>query len=140
MVDAREPKIDKPKDRRRRIRIAAFLLILAIALVMLALLLYALSTPAWLDDGARPAYDPLVRALLVASLAAGTVLLPVALRAGVLALLPSRIVGLILGVTIGIFGAVVVPLEVWMAMELTAELEPGTRERWESDPTDWGWD
>ena len=57
-----------------------------------------------------------------ASLVAGTMLIPVSARALVLAALPHKTLALVLGVAVGLVGAVVVPIELWLALAITGLL------------------
>jgi O-antigen/teichoic acid export membrane protein len=128
-------------QRTRRFRRTVVFLLLAIALILLALLLLALATPGWLPDGSRPAYPASIRALIGASLVAGTVLVPVGVRELVLALLPNEALGLILALVIGMAGLIAAPVEIWVTMVATAELEAGAQQRYESDDdVDFDWD
>lgn len=127
-------------QRTRRFRRTVVLLLLALVLVLLALLLLALGVPSWQPDGSREAYAAILRALIGASLVAGTLLLPLGLRELILALVPSKPLGLILGVLIGVAGMIVAPLELWLVVIATAEHEPGSQARYESDDDDWDWD
>jgi hypothetical protein len=67
-------------------------------------------------------------------------LVPVSLRELILALLPNQALGVILGVAIGMTGLIAVPIEIWLVMIVTDELEPGAQERYEEDGDDWDWD
>lgn len=114
-------------------------LLLAIALLLLGLLVFAMATPDWQADGSRPPYDAATRAAICACLIAGTMLVPISLRELMLALLPNQALGLILGLLIGMTGLIAVPIELWLVMVVTDELEPGAQQRYE-DGGDWDWD
>jgi hypothetical protein len=135
---ANEESIEAQRKQRFR-RVVVFLL-LAIALLLLGLLLFALTTPDWQADGSRESYGAGTRAAICVCLVAGTMLLPLSLRELILALLPNPALGLILGLLIGITGLIAVPLELWLVMIVTDELEPGAQERYEDDDSDWEWD
>jgi hypothetical protein len=127
-------------QRKRRFRRTVVLLLLAIALLLLGLLLFALATPDWQVDGSRPAYGTATRAAICMSLALATMLVPVGLRELILAVLPNQALGLILALLIGMAGLIAVPVEVWLVMIVTDELEPGAQQRYEEDGEDWDWD
>lgn len=127
-------------QRKRRFRRTVVLLLLAIALLLLGLLLFAMTTPGWQADGSRPAYGSMTRAAICASLIGGTMLVPISARELILALVPNRALGLILGLLIGLTGLVAAPVELWLVMLVTDELEPGAQERYEADGDDWDWD
>jgi cell division protein FtsW (lipid II flippase) len=128
-----------PDQRRERVRHAIIFLLLAIVLLLLALLLYSTAAPEWNADGSREPYPAWVRALLCASVIAGTMLMPISVRAFLLAALPSKTLGIVLGIFVGIFGVIAVPLELWLALGITDAEDPGARERYESSE-DWDWD
>jgi Mn2+/Fe2+ NRAMP family transporter len=123
----------KEAVRRRRFRRTVVMLLLAIVLILLALLIYATGQPDWQVDGSREPYPSWTRALICASLVAGTLLGPLGVRELVLAILPSKALGVVLGIVIGLAGAVVVPIELWLAMGITDGLDAGTKQRYESD-------
>ncbi len=116
------------------------MLLLAIAVLLLGLLVFALATPPWQADGSREAYSALVIAAICACLVVGTVLIPVGLRELVLALLPSKALGLVLALGIGFAALIAVPLEIWLVTIVTDELEPGSEQRYEEADGDWDWD
>lgn len=126
-------------QRKQRFRRTVIMLLLAIALLLLALLLLAMATPDWQADGSREPYGAAMRAAICVSLAVGTMLVPVGLRELILAVLPSQALGLVLGLLIGMTGLVAVPIEVWLVMVVTDELEPGAQQRYEEDDG-WDWD
>jgi succinate dehydrogenase hydrophobic anchor subunit len=127
-------------QRKQRFRRTVILLLLAIALLLLALLLLGTSTPDWQADGSREAHGAGSRAAICLCLALGTMLIPVGLRELILAVLPSQTLGLVLGLLIGMAGLVAVPLEIWLVMIVTHELEPGAQQRYEDGDDDWDWD
>lgn len=131
-------------QRKQRFRRTVVFLLLAIALLLLGLLLFAMATPDWQADGSRPAYGSMTRAAICASLIGGTMLVPVSLRELILALLSGQsfgqALGLILGLLVGLTGLVAVPVELWLVMLVTDELEPGAQQRYEADGDDWDWD
>jgi O-antigen/teichoic acid export membrane protein len=127
-------------QRKQRFRRTVILLLLAIALLLLGLLLFALATPDWQADGSRPPYDGATRAAICVSLILATMLVPVSLRELILALLPNQALGLMLGLLIGMTGLIAVPVEVWLVLLVTDELEPGAQQRYEDGGDDWDWD
>lgn len=127
-------------QRKQRFRRSVVLLLLAIVLLLLAFFVLALATPDWQPDGSRPDYSTAARALIIASLVAGTILAPVSLRELILAVLPSKTLGVVLAIAIGMAGMIAAPIEIWLALAITDSLEPGTQERYESDDGDWDWD
>jgi hypothetical protein len=137
-AQANEESVEAQRKQRFR-RVVVFLL-LAIALLLLGLLLLTMGTPDWQADGSRSDYGAAMRAAICASLIAGTMLVPVSLRELILALLPNQALGVILGVAIGMTGLIAVPIEIWLVMIVTDELEPGAQERYEEDGDDWDWD
>ena len=64
---------------------------------------------------------------------------PITARVGLLALLHNQTLGLILGLMVGMTGLVAVPVELWLVMLATDELEPGAQQRYEEED-DWDWD
>jgi hypothetical protein len=133
-VQADQPNEESSEaTRRRRFRRTVVMLLLAIVLLLLALLIYATGTPDWQPDGSREPYPSWRRALICASLVAGTLLGPLGLRELVLAIVPSKALGVVLGIAIGLAGIVVVPIELWLAIGITEEFDPGTQQRYESD-------
>jgi hypothetical protein len=127
-------------QRKQRFRRTVVLLLLAIVLLLLAIVLLGIATPDWNADGSRPDFSAVARAAICASLVAATILFPVALRELILAVVPNKALGLILGIAIGMAGVIAAPIEIWMVMTITDALEPGTKERWENDDGDWDWD
>jgi Mn2+/Fe2+ NRAMP family transporter len=127
------------EQRRSRVRRAIIFLLLAIVLLLLFVLLFSAAAPEWNADGSRDAYSAWARALLCASLVGGTMLMPISVRAFLLAALPNKALAIVLGIFVGVIGAVVVPIELWLALGITDEDEPGTRERYENSG-DWDWD
>lgn len=132
-----EPAVDQ---RQQQVRRGVTFLVIAIVLLLLALLLFGNGAPEWNEDGSRDAYSSVIRALLCASVIAGTMLVPISGRAFLLAVLPNKALGLVLGIFVGVIGAIVVPIELWLALGITDGLDPGTRERYESDDGDFDWD
>jgi Mn2+/Fe2+ NRAMP family transporter len=128
------------EQRQTQVRRGVIFLIVAIVLLLLALLLWGNGAPEWNEDGSREAYSTLVRALLCASVVAGTMLVPISARAFLLAVLPSKALGVVLGIFVAVIGAVVVPVELWLALGITEADGPGTRERLENSDSDWDWD
>lgn len=127
-------------QRTRRFRRTVVMLLLALVLLLGALLLYALGVPAWAPDGSREAYDDALVVLIGACLVSGTLLGPLGLRELILAIVPSKALGLVLALVIGMAGLVAVPIELWLLGVVTRALEPGAHERYESDEDDWDWD
>jgi cell division protein FtsW (lipid II flippase) len=138
---ANEQSIEAKRKQRFR-RVVVFLL-LAIVLLLLGLLLLAMATPEWQADGSRAPYGMATRAAICACLVGGTMLVPLSLRELILALLGRHAVGsalgVILGVLVGMTGLIAVPVELWLVMIVTDELEPGAQQRYEEDG-DWDWD
>jgi hypothetical protein len=127
-------------QRKRRFRRTLVLLLLALVLLLLALVIYAFGQPGWQPDGSREAYDEAVRLLIAACLISGTLLGPLGLRELILAIAPSKALGLILAIVIGMGGLIAVPVELWLLSIVTDGLEPGSRERYESGDDDFDWD
>jgi hypothetical protein len=133
-VQADQPSEEsKEAVQRRRFRRTVVMLLLAIVLILLALLIFAIGRPDWQVDGSREPYPSWTRAMICASLIAGTLLGPLGVRELVLAIVPIKALGVVLGIMIGIAGAVVVPVELWLAMGITDGLEAGSQQRYESD-------
>jgi hypothetical protein len=126
-------------QRKQRFRRTVVFLLLAIALLLFGLLLFGTATPDWEADGSRSAYGGVTRAVICASLIAGTLLFPVSLRELILALLPNQALGLILALLIGMSGLIAIPIELWVVMVVTKELEPGAQQRYE-ESEGWDWD
>jgi len=126
------------EQRKTQARRGIIFLLIALVLLLLALLLWGNGAPEWNEDGSRDEYSTLIRALLCASLIAGTMLVPLSARAFLLAVLPNKAIGVVLGIFVGVIGAVVVPIELWLALGITDGLDPGARERYEN--SDWDWD
>jgi uncharacterized membrane protein YadS len=135
-----EPEQSVPEQRRAQVRRGIIFLLLALVLLLLALLLFGNAQPEWNEDGSRDAFPDWVRALLAASVIAGTMLIPISARAFLLAALPSKVLALALGVFVGVIGAVAVPLELLFTLAMTSADEPGARERYESGSGGWDWD
>lgn len=114
------------------------MLLLAIILILLAFLIYGMCTPDWQVDGSREPYPSWTRLLICASLVAGSLLGPLGVRELVLAIVPSKALGVVLGIVIGIAGVVVVPIELWLAMGITDGLDAGSQQRYESDEAEAG--
>jgi cell division protein FtsW (lipid II flippase) len=131
---------DGGAGRRRRVRRAVVMLLVALLLLVGGMLLLSVGAPEWQPDGSRERYPFLVRVLVCASLIAGTMLVPIGLRRLLLALVPSKSLGVVLAALVGLFGLVAVPLEIWMGVALTRGLEPGSQERQDSGDGDWDWD
>jgi Mn2+/Fe2+ NRAMP family transporter len=127
-------------QRKQRFRRTIVLLLLLIVLLLLAFVVLAVATPDWQPDGSRPDYSAAARAVICASLVAGTVLIPVSLRELILGLIPSKTLGLILAIGVAITGAIAAPIEIWLTLIVTDSLGPGSQQRYESDDTDWDWD
>ena len=126
------------EQRQTQVRRGIIFLVIALVLLLLALLLFGNGAPEWNEDGSRDAYSDSIRALLCMSLIAGTMLVPLSARAFLLAVLPNKAIGVVLGLFVGVIGAVVVPIELWLALGITDGLDPGARERYEN--SDWDWD
>jgi hypothetical protein len=126
-------------QRKQRFRRTVVMLLLAIVLILLALLLLAIGTPGWQPDGSRPSHSDGLRGLICACLVGGTILAPLGVRELILALLPSKALGVVLAIAIGMAGMIAAPIEIWLALAITDELEPGSQERYENDD-DWDWD
>ncbi len=137
MTQRQQPSADA--ERRVHGRNAVIFLLLAIVLLLLALLLFGNAAPEWNADGSREPYPAWARALVCASVVAGTVMVPLSLRSLVLLLLPHKALAVLLGVLVGAVGLVAAPLEVWLALAITDAEEPGSEERYESGG-DWDWD
>jgi hypothetical protein len=137
-----DPKTGESSEaqRKQRFRRTVILLLLAIALLLLALLLLGMSTPDWQADGSREPYGAGSRAAICVCLALGTMLIPAGLRELILAVLPSQALGLVLGLVIGLAGVISIPIEIWLVMVVTDELEPGSEQRYEDGDDDWDWD
>lgn len=137
MVERRNEHDAALVSRGTRLRRTGAMLVLALLLLLVASLVLFLAAPASGIDGAREAYPWLARALLILTLLAGTALVPLAARELVLAILPSRRLGLALSVALGLACAVALPIEAGLAVILTGPLAAGASG---SADGDWDWD
>jgi Mn2+/Fe2+ NRAMP family transporter len=128
------------EQRQTQIRRGTIFLLVAVVLLLLALILFGNGAPEWNADGSRDDYSTFMRALICACLIGGTMLFPISARAFLLAVLPNKALGLVLGIFVAVIGAVVVPIELWLALGITDAHGPGAREHFESDGGGWDWD